>query len=83
LASWIGSLQRIIDSSLSELTELEVIINASRRNQVGRGELERTRMVLTDSIVKMDAELRKLQRRMIQAGRPSASSNETPCTLEA
>lgn len=58
----IGALKRMIDASLMELTEVEVLINARcRLKQAEGGELERTRLGLTNAIVEMDAELKQLQ----------------------
>ncbi len=53
---------------------------ASKARQ-GRGSLSGPAPVLTDAIVKMDAELKQLQRRMIRAERPLASSSEAKYTL--
>lgn len=57
----IGALKHTIDTSLMELTEVEVLINAHCRKDVDCGELERTRLMLTNAIVEMDAELKRLQ----------------------
>lgn len=62
VARRISVLKRRIDTSLMELTEVEVLINAKCLPRQGEGgELERTRLVLTNSIVEMDAELKQLQ----------------------
>ena len=77
VARSIGTLKRVLDSLLMELTEVEVLINARCRRQVDGGELKRTRAVLTSAIVTMDGELEQLQRRRTnQAKRPLASSDE-------
>ena len=58
----VSVLKRMIDTSLMELTEVEVLINARcGSGQIGDGELERTRLVLMNSIVEMDAKLKLLQ----------------------
>jgi hypothetical protein len=76
VARRIGALKRVIDTSLMELTEVEVLINARGRWQVEGGELERTRMVLTDGILKMEAELKQLQRSVGRVGRALAASED-------
>ncbi len=58
----IGVLKRMIDTSLMELTEVEVVINAScHPRSVEGSELERKRLLLTNFIVEMDAKLKQLQ----------------------
>ena len=76
VARRISALKRVIDNSLMELTEVEVLINAQGRRQVEGGELERTRMVLTDGILRMEAELKQLQRSVSWVGRAWAASTE-------
>ncbi len=62
VARRVGVLKRMIDTSLMELTEVEVLINARcRSGQSEGGELERMRLVLVNSIVAMDAKLKQLQ----------------------
>lgn len=73
VARRIDALKRVIDTSLMELTEVEVLINAQGRRQVEGGELERTRMVLMDEILRMEAELKQLQRSVSWVGRWAAS----------
>ena len=62
MARKISALKRAIDKSLMELTEVEVAINARRYPRpVENGELERKRLLLTNLIVGMDAELKQFQ----------------------
>ena len=58
----IGILKRRIETTLMELTEVEVLINARvPSNQVGDDELVDARQVLTTLIIAMDAELKQLR----------------------
>lgn len=61
VARRIVALKRVMDTSLMELTEVEVLINARCRRPREGGELERTRLALTNVIVEMDVELKRLQ----------------------
>jgi hypothetical protein len=62
VAQRIGVLERGIDKSLMELTEVEVAINARPHPRpVEPGGLERRRVLLTDLITRMDAKLKQLR----------------------
>jgi len=62
VARRIGVLERGIDRSLMELTEVEVAINAKPYPRpVGTAGLERKRVLLTNLIAKMDARLKQLR----------------------
>lgn len=61
VARRIVALKRVMDTSLMELTEVEVLINAQCRRPREGGELEKTRLALTNVIVEMDVELKRLQ----------------------
>lgn len=76
----ISVLKHGIDKSLMELTEVEVAINARRYpGPIEGGRLERRRLLLTNLIVGMDAELKQLQAQPPLPGRknlPWLQSNE-------
>lgn len=74
VARRIGALKRVMDTSLMELTEVEVLINAQCRKQREGGELEKTRLFLTNVIVEMDVELKRLQSCVTRAELKKAGS---------
>lgn len=62
IAGRIRALERNIDASLMELTEVEVVINAKcNPGPSGCDEFQTRRLTLTKAIVRMDAELKQLR----------------------
>ena len=75
--SRIGILKRRIDASLMELTEVELRINARvPPKRAGDDELASARLLLTASIVAMDAELNQL--RLIQGESSACEGSAIP-----